>query len=342
MRILLAGCAAAVVALGSPGAAGAQQGWVVRSSAQADLWFHGMAVVGFEGFTPLPLYDRSYADEVRRAKEAAGVFPTALDEIADRLQAEFERDSVFEVLHFVPLYFPAASPEEMLDALRSVAAGEPPDQPVVETMFGMNAVGAVLRSERQRRVLGDLVDALEEEWNVFLRARLAGRSDAAREATQRRWDSDVGPAVAGFRRQVRLASGVLMISPSLGPDGRIFAGDPRDDGDNVVAVSSVIGPEGAAALLAVRELCFPTVSALVQRMDVGGGNRVAAELTSSRAAVRCGNLLLEAADPGLAAEYRGAFLQALGQQGTDRGLFEAMYPADEELLEDLTRAIGIP
>ena len=56
-------------------------GWAVRSAAHVDLWYHGLAVVGFEGFSPLPLYSPEYAERIRRAKEAQGVYPTTLDRL---------------------------------------------------------------------------------------------------------------------------------------------------------------------------------------------------------------------------------------------------------------------
>ena len=42
--------------------------WRFTDDAFADLWFHGLAVVGVYGFGPLPLYDASYALDARRAR----------------------------------------------------------------------------------------------------------------------------------------------------------------------------------------------------------------------------------------------------------------------------------
>jgi hypothetical protein len=71
-------------------AAAADTGWTVRASAAADLWYHGLAVVGFGAGGPFPLYNRDYAERVRAAKQEAGVYPTALDSVAAGLRLEFE------------------------------------------------------------------------------------------------------------------------------------------------------------------------------------------------------------------------------------------------------------
>ena len=113
--------------------------WPVSSSAQADLWFHGVATVGLGGPGRLPLYDSADVSRVRSAKHLRGV-QTALDSASSRLGAALRADPAFEVLHFVPLLFSRSSPEEMLAELRRVADGSGSGGPGRNELFGSTAV----------------------------------------------------------------------------------------------------------------------------------------------------------------------------------------------------------
>lgn len=90
--------------------------WAMRSSASADLWFHGLAMARFTGFGAQPLYDPAYPSETRWSRERAGTAPTRLEQQADGLHDDFIADSSFEVLHFLPLYMVTVDPDEMLAA----------------------------------------------------------------------------------------------------------------------------------------------------------------------------------------------------------------------------------
>ena len=99
------------------------QAWNFESVESADLLFHGLAVVGVRGFSSLPLYDLEYAEQVRAAKEAKGIYPTSLDKQAGSFREAFESDSTFELLHFLPLYFGPVSTTTVIDVLTEVAGG---------------------------------------------------------------------------------------------------------------------------------------------------------------------------------------------------------------------------
>ena len=98
--------------------------WVVARDPFVDLWYHCLAAVGYEGYGPLSLYDDRYSTLVRREKHRSAV-ATMLDEKAGAFRAAFADDSVFEVLHFVPLYFIGSDPRMALGELRRAVQSPP-------------------------------------------------------------------------------------------------------------------------------------------------------------------------------------------------------------------------
>ncbi|MGB5302684.1 MAG: hypothetical protein WBP17_06010, partial [Gemmatimonadota bacterium] len=146
----------------------AEQGsWRVLPLPHVDLWYHGLAVTGFEGSGPDPLYDPSYRARIREVKEGLGVYPSALDRGSPGFAAAFQADSAFELLHFVPLYFASAGPDRMLSALTQV--GETGNARVEDpaAQFGAGIVAQLLPEERQRDVLLEFTRALSSEWATW-------------------------------------------------------------------------------------------------------------------------------------------------------------------------------
>jgi len=332
---------ATLVSVGTPGTVQGQEPapgtWTFLSRANADLWFHGLAVVGFEGFAPMPLYNHAQAERTEAAKRAAGVYPTPLDTLASRLRAGFQQDSTFELLHFVPLYFGLSEVGEMLDAVEGAADGDRP------TDFGTNVVSTVLQSRSQRRLLKQFVTALRQEWEIFYRSHRAGRhAELAGQvaAAQRTWDYYLAPALDPFLTDRNLLGGVVLASEPVGAEGRIFSGEPEDPTDNVVAAMLPVDEAGSAALSVVRELCYPLVSGLVEQLGIGAGDRVSAERVSSRAAVQCGAMLLEQHAPNFVDQYRRLFLEAVSESEATPEAFARRFPVDAELQEALRSEVG--
>lgn len=322
-----------------PLAAQAGARWLFRSSSTADLWYHGVAVTGFTGFGAQPLYDPAYPATVRRAREARGTAATRLEREAGQLREAFVADSAFELVHFVPLYFAAAEPEEMLAALEAVArsgreavAAQPP-----RARFGASTVAFVLASPAQRAVLGRFVAALREEWPVYRTERGAASEarNARLAAATATWERELEPALRGFLSGEKLDGGVVLAVPSLGPEGRLFAGQPDDRADNIVAVALPAGePADAAAYLAVRELAFPAARRALAAGALLPPDRLAAERLAGQGSARLGGLVLGAGAPGPAATYERV-LTALA--GCGQG-FAACFPLPGDAVRALEAA----
>ncbi len=170
--LLLAGCAV----LATPSVAqvtadrqAAELGWRVRSNPAADLWFHGLAVVGFGMDELFQLYHPDYVERVRQAKQELGIYPTPLDSLAGELLLEMEKEPELAALHFVPLHFPGASLDEMFRALMAVATRELRQEDVYasNTRAGIRWAAGMFREGDHREVLEQFLELLEQEWDLF-------------------------------------------------------------------------------------------------------------------------------------------------------------------------------
>ncbi len=322
--------------------------WVVRSSAATDLWFHSVALTGFDAYGAIPLYAPGYATQVRTAREEEGKGLTRLEREAPTFRAAFAGDRDFEVLHFVPIYFAAADVDQMLDALAAVAAeGEsaaakaPP-----AARFGAAAVASVLKTPAQRAILARFAAAVRDEWATAYRAERAAQSDqrdAALRAAVSAWAGAAGPAASSSLAGRSLDGGLILASPPLGQEGRLFAGRPGDREDNVVAVHLAFSPVAAGdpAWLAVREMAFPAAREALAAAGLLPTDPGAAELATGRAAAHLGALWVGGRGDGALDAYRRALLRVAGKSVPAGAVaiehaFDATYP----LTAAATRAIG--
>lgn len=317
--------------------------WVVTRDAFADLWYHGLAVIGADGYGPLPLYAAAYRSDVRTVKHRRGSV-TRLDDAAAELRAELRADSAYEVLHFVPAYFVGEDPVAVLAALRRAATAGVAARPGSGTLdTRAAAVAGALPSARERRSLLALLDLLDDEWRAFVRDDRAGRApDAIAVARlQGEWDRTFAPPLAGWLDVVGGGrGGVIVVVPAVGAEGRIVAGAGARRAVVVVTADvSSAGPTGPL-LAAVRELAFPLLDALPSAAVASawgdGADRVAASRARDVAAVRGGALLLEGTAPALAARYRRFYLEAAPSAAQPS--FEQAYPLDARVERALRSA----
>lgn len=301
----------------SRAAAVSQSGWRVVTSPALDLWFHGLAITGFTGFGAFPLYDPAYVIRSRAAQRAAGVESSRLDAGASTFRSAFERDSAFEVLHFVPLVVPIRDPSSLLRVMRAVAGGEPAAASAdagIQRIAGALMTALPLASERG--VLAGFTDALEDEWRLWLRGwmeRTAVEREGNAARTEALWREQVEPRLAGWLRAGGLDRGTIVLTPVLGAEGRFVEGDPGNPDDNLVAVRDAEPAEVVVAVL--RELCYPTVRAAMAKSGVQFADRVEATRISDRAATVCGAVLAGRVSDALAARFRARFAAATPDRG---------------------------
>ncbi len=229
----------------------------------------------------------------------------------------------FEVLHFVPLYYPSADRTALAAALRAAAA-TPVRAPAPRAALLVAALSNALPADVRREQLPRLASALE---GVQVTA-----PDRARMAFwQARLDSLYVPALLPWLRAERLDAGRLVVSAAIGAEGRIFAGT-TDRADNVVAVGTTPDdPDPEAALLAfVRELCFPAVTRAAATVREFNAADPGSARRASLAAVRCGADLMDRLLPARADAYRGYWLRR-AESRKPIAQFDAVFPPDPAL-----------
>jgi hypothetical protein len=301
-----------------------------------------MALVDPIGPGPLPLYEPAYPGQAGQARQAAGVSASTLIDRAAYFREAFQRDAAFEVLHFLPLYFVQAGRTEVFSALTLLAGTEEgiPRTTSPRTAFGVAAVGSVLTSSSQRRVLGEFVQALEDEWGRFFAAwwrENGGQQDRIAASIQEAWSREFSPALKPFLENVGMTGGLVAMVPAIGTEGRIFAGSPDDPGDNVLVIAAPGGPgSGSEAIFSMlRELSFPLARRAIDRAGLSTGIRSQDESLTAQAAVRAGALVLEDLRPQALTQYQQFFLFRAGQSAPTevaiRAAFEAAYPLDGDL-----------
>lgn len=316
-------------------------GWRFAAVEHVDLWFHGLALIGLSGDGTLPLYDPEYGAHITSTKRAAGAWPTALDERAGTLREALAADPGFELLHFLPLYFAAGDRTGVLRAVREVAGGADPGSLPAPLRFGAGTLSAVLPAPGQRALALEYAQLLEQEWDSFygeFHARAMGERRAAHQALQATWDAELGPLLDDYLAREHLDAGIVLITPALALEGRIFEGSPENRADNLIAVGYPLAAEKPEAVLAhtVRELCFPPVRR-AREAAAGTGDAAILERISSNGAVRCGLLLLQRLAPQRVAGYVQEFTQS---DSTTPGDLEAAYPLPGAMIEAIERELA--
>jgi hypothetical protein len=307
---LLSAALAAALLTGIAPAAEAQ--WRFSASPSAAAWYAAADSLRLTGHGALPL--------VRSPGEPVTGLGRAL------------ADERFDILHFVPLYFPSATPAALADAVDDAAGDGAPRAP--RSQFLVGAIRRALPEVADRRRLAEL---------ATLSRRIAPPplAPAQLAAWQGAWDSRFAAALSPFLVSERLDRGVALVVPSLGAEGRVFAGVPADRSDNLIAVgvplnaADIDGPLYAV----VRELCFPLVSRIAEstpafRRAAGAGGEAARR--ASLAAVRCGADLLDRVRPSEATGYRRHWSAALGGPPST---FDRLYPPDPLLFPRLRTAL---
>lgn len=309
--------------------------WTVARDPFVDLWFHSLAVLGYDGYGPLSLYDARYAERVHDAK-ARTHLTTTLDHRAPELRRALVADSAFELLHFLPLYFVGEEPSVVLSALRAAVRETRSGLRAGSLISAANAIAAALPTAHERDVFVSLLDAVDDEWTTFFRAERASSAAEDRRATrvlQSAWDNEFASALDGYLVAMGMARGTILVSPAVGSEGRIV----RDaGGTTIVAVSSgpvIAGDDDAALLRAVREIAFPLLDRLHAPL-IASASRVAAGRARDAAAVRAGAIVLDVVDASLAARYRRLFIDAIGGRA-----FDAAYPLSSEAAMELRRLV---
>jgi hypothetical protein len=276
--------------------------WSFGTDPFAELWYHGLAMVGFEGFGRVPLYDAEYTWAVVSERRAAAVEATTLERERGSLREALSRDPAFEVLHFVPLYLTDAPIDVALDALQGLG-GESGRRVDARIAREVDALARVLREPEQRRTVARFVQALRAE-RSYLPARAAADLESTARGVRTLWGTSVQGSLGDFLEREGFSTGRVMLTPALGPEGRVLE---RDHAPVVVVGASAETEPSSVVGAVVRELCFPAVRRALSPYEAWFDDRATVSDVSDQAATRCGALLLETHAPELMASYKNRF-----------------------------------
>lgn len=325
---LLGGTLLASATIGAqPAAPLPQSAWTISAPDASLAWFALLDQLNLDGAGAFPFVAHATTHRVPTGQTA----PERSVNIS-ALAAALHGSRHFEVLHFAPLYYPSASRAALAAALRSAAA-TPVRAPHPRAALVIAALTNALPADARLTHLPRLAEALEQV-----------QPDAPPSVTQlKRWqrmlDSVFVPALAPWLHTEKLNAGTLIISPSIGAEGRLFAGT-ADRADNLVAVGAFDGDATAnAPLMAfVREICFPAVSrAMTASRSVNTSDPQNAR-RASLSAVRCGADLLDRFLPTQANAYRAFWLRQASSTATAEQ-FNTVFPTDPALQPMLATAM---
>jgi len=239
-----------------------------------------------------------------------------------------------EVIHFVPVYFPDKTVDDMLTVLQTrghtdlvQAIGRQPDA------FTLDA-------------LRQLAEAAQDEWEVFYRdywARNLEENQYRYDAVQTYWDQALGPVLTPYLEERRLQGGLVMPSMPVGPEGRIINPDPFDWRDQVIAMEFPLTantPE-VSNFFFLKELCFLIIND--QAYGRFGGRGQAMDDLRRTGAVRCGAMILDELSPVLALQYRRTFLDAVGaEESATMEAFDRVYYLDPSVMARIRAQVTMP
>ncbi|MHB1311043.1 MAG: hypothetical protein ACYC3L_03415 [Gemmatimonadaceae bacterium] len=285
----------------APGAAGAQ--WRFTAPPAAGAWYATLDSLRLDGAGAFPFH-RTAGPSARALARTLAASPR------------------FEILHFVPLYYPSATRESLTAAVREAATSAEPSQ--ARAQFLVAALRRALPAPEDRTVLPALAELTRTVDPVAIPATRLDR-------WQQRWDTRFAPALARYLASERLDGGIVIVADALGPEGRLFTGLPAGRYDNLMAVGTSLAPgdDDGPLFAVVREACFPLVSRAADAAPGFGRDRAAAARRTSLAAVRCGAELLDRVLPAEAGAYRAHWQLAADAGG--RRTFDTLFPPDTAL-----------
>lgn len=321
--------------------------WPVKVREHVDLWFHGFALLQ-DDTTTVPLFDRGYAERITVAKNTRGLytpFDSAREDLSTRLAARDDPTGV----QFVALYF--GTWEEMAQAFDYFlkAEGDPrrTNNRDVQTIIVL--LGEYFPRAEDREFARLFLAALAGERERFHREWwLAERRsrEAALAAADSLWQREWRPGMQRFLNHTQQQSGDLILSLTLGGEGRALpAGKtanqfavawPRTAEEaDVLLFAFAHEAVGSTAQVAVNDHLTPAQ----QRAGIGAGY-------SAAGLVRGGALLVERIKPGMGARYARWYLRQMGRDAPpddDAALaaLAAAFPMPAEMIDTMQRQIAL-
>jgi hypothetical protein len=321
------------------------QQWPVKTREHVDLWLHAFALLQ-EDTAAVPIFARGYAERITIVKNARGIY-TAFDEqrnalIADPVTAKHLLDA-----QFLPLYF--GNWVEMKQAFEFFlrAEGDPRRANNRDVQGIVHFLSQVFPRADDRAWARKFVDAVQAEYDGFYRAwwleefRSRERALAVADSL---WHSTWRPGLQRFLGYTRQTTGDLILTFTLGGEGRALAAGartnqfaiafpPSPDSAEVLLYAFAHEAAGAIAKVAVDDHLTPA------QLRQGLGDTYL-----SHGLVRGGALIAELGSPGAGERYARWYLAQAGKPVPDGDALAALaeaFPMPEPMVEEMKRQIRL-
>lgn len=329
--------------------------WEVANDEALDLWYHALALMGAdnpggEETFPLPTFREGYAGMIEAAKRDRGVYPTPLDTAAARIRADIEAaggPEAVQNLSFLPLYLPP--PWTVIAAVTtwSRAEGDPAKAGTAAGSAIVTRINTLIEEEETRAAVGELAGLLETEAQLFYREYRVSRLQEIRTtvaAVRDTWRA-LREQLRTFLDYLQLEGGDLLLSPALGVEGRSLTTNAARP---VVATQLPDAGDAEAAVWGfLHELMYALVPEVIEEhVAPSEVEEIGVQTLTTRAAVRAGEILLEARAPVRLEAYRAHFVRASGAdvsaaQARTHAALERAFPLPDRLEAGLREAIEL-
>jgi hypothetical protein len=319
--------------------------WPVKTREHVDLWFHAFALLQDDTAT-VPIFDRGYRERITIVKNSRAIY-TAFDEqrnalAGDPAAAKHLLDGQFLALNF-------GTWTEMKQAIEYFLRNE--GDPRRANNREVQAIVAFIAQQypkaEDRAWLRKFVDAVQAEYDAFYKAYWLEQfraRDRALAVSDSLWQSTWRPGLQRFLNYTQQASGDLILTITLGGEGRAMsAGDRANQyaiafpstADSAEVLLYVFAHEaaGSIAKVAVDDHLTPA-----QQREGLGAKYAAFGL------VRGGALLVEQVVPGAGERYARWYLAQMGKTAPEGGALAALaeaFPMPDVMVREMQRQIAL-
>jgi len=319
--------------------------WRVSTLEHVDLWLHGFAMLTSDT-GHVPFFARGYKARVTAEKRGKNIY-TLLDANQKELSARFAANPALANAQFVAMYFDTF--QEIVNAtdyfIRSNGNPRAANDPRIQQEIALLAGN--FRSPADRNWLRLFVQSLQDENTKFFHSYWAAEQanrGAGFAAFQEQWLSKYYPKLSRFLNNTQQASGQVVLSITLGGEGRTVNDGKKS---NLIAVelprTADAAPEAlfgfvheAVATLAQEAINDNTTAAQQRSGEVNG--------FTGNAAVRGGAALLQKIAPELVPDYMRFYLRTLNDNvpgGDPTAAFTSAFALPQTILDALTKQIDI-
>lgn len=318
--------------------------WPVKTREHVDLWLHGFALLQ-EDTAQVPIFARGYAERLTVVKNTRGLY-TEFDKARDDLMRVGAARGHLLNAQFLALYF--GSWDEMRQAFDYfLKADGDPRKASNQQVAGIIAFLAQQFPRSDDRAWArQFVETLNDEYTQFYREWWLGEfraRSAALAATDSLWQRSWRPAMQRYLNFTQQAGGDLMLSLTLGGEGRALpAGKTANQyavpfpatADSAEVALFVFAHEAAGAI--ARPAVNDNLTPAQQRAGEG-------ERYGSAGLIRGGHLLVERIFPGMGERYARYYLAQMGRtyEGSASAALEAAFPMLPEMVAEMRRQIEL-